>query len=114
MIFHLSLLQFVRGLGAGRYREVSRDPVGNEHMLTWTSNGIEVTLLQSKKRPMVIAKYIFMARGDPKMSLNSPTPHSSSRHLGYRHSHPSVQREERKNVRFRIRKPRLESIIHAQ
>lgn len=65
-------------------------------MLTWTSNGIEVTLLQSKKRPMVIAKYSFTARGDPKMSLNGPISDSSSRHLGYRYSHPSDQMEERK------------------
>jgi len=65
-------------------------------MLTWTSNGIEVTLLQSKKRPMVIAKYTFMARGDPKISLNGPTSDPSSRHLGYGYSHPSVQMEDRK------------------
>lgn len=86
---------WARGWGLeGKARDVSRGPLGNEQMLTWIPNRTEITLLQSKKRPKVIAKYTLVARGDPKMSLNSPTSDSSSRCLGYRYSHHIFQMEK--------------------
>lgn len=83
LIFHLLLSQFSRGLGLEDSGKVTRDPLGDERMLIWTTNGIVVTQFQNKKSPKAMSNLNLVVREDPKKLPSSIKGGSVSRNLWY-------------------------------